>query len=132
MASFFKITCLTLIGSLMLSGCGTDTLGDRYVSFAKCLTEKNTVMYGAYWCSHCEDQKQMFGKEGFKEVNYVECDRRGKNAKPELCLAKNISSTPTWEFGDGSRMKGKLPFEVLSQKTGCSLPVAPIATGQTK
>lgn len=132
MANFLKIACTTLIASLGLSGCGADALGDRYVGFAECLTQKNTVMYGVYWCSHCEDQKRMFGKEGFKEVNYIECDRRGANAKPELCMAKNINSTPTWEFNDGSRLEGAIPLEVLSQKTGCSLPVTPIAAEQTK
>ncbi|MBI2638725.1 hypothetical protein HYW83_03990 [Candidatus Peregrinibacteria bacterium] len=122
MANFLKIACITLIASLGFSGCGTDALGDRYVGFAQCLTQKNATMYGVYWCSHCEDQKRLFGKEGFREVNYVECDRRGKNAKPELCSAKNIESTPTWEFADGSRIEGKIPLEVLAQKTGCSLP----------
>ncbi len=122
MANFLKITCLTLITSLGLAGCGTDALGDRYVSFAKCLTGKKATMYGVYWCSHCEDQKRMFGKAAFREINYVECDARGDNAKPELCQAKNIQGTPTWEFADGSRIESTLPLEVLAEKTKCELP----------
>lgn len=34
-------------------------------------------MYGAFWCSHCYDQKQMFGKEAMAEFPYVECYPEG-------------------------------------------------------
>lgn len=30
-------------------------------------------MYGAFWCSHCFDQKQDFGKEAAADFPYVEC-----------------------------------------------------------
>jgi len=32
-----------------------------YDDFAECLNQKGAVMYGAYWCGHCKDQKKMFG-----------------------------------------------------------------------
>lgn len=79
-------------------------------------------MYGAYWCSHCENQKAMFGKQAVRELTYVECDPRGADAKPELCRQKKITGTPTWEFADGSRIEGEVPLEALAQKTGCELP----------
>jgi len=31
---------------------------DSMVTFAKCLTENGAKMYGAYWCTHCENQKK--------------------------------------------------------------------------
>ena len=32
------------------------------VSLAQCLTEKEVIMYGTEWCSHCKNQKAMFGE----------------------------------------------------------------------
>ncbi len=61
------------------------------VALAKCLTEKGWHMYGAYWCPHCKAQKEMFGEEAFKFVNYIEC-----TDKVDLCNAKNVKGYPTW------------------------------------
>lgn len=121
MAQTPKILAAALAISFLLAGC-TDALGDKYISFSQCLTDKNTVMYGAYWCPHCANQKKPFGKEGFKKINYVECDPRGANAQPELCKQKDIKSYPTWIFSDGSRLFGEVPLEKLAEKTQCALP----------
>ncbi len=71
---------------------------------AKALTEKGAVMYGAYWCSHCNEQKKLFG-EAVKYLNYVECDTAGENANPDECLAKDVKSYPTWIY-DGKKYPG--------------------------
>lgn len=34
-------------------------------------------MYGAFWCSHCYDQKQAFGAEAMAAFPYVECYPEG-------------------------------------------------------
>lgn len=110
-----------LITAVLLAGC-SDGLGDRYVGFAKCLTEKNTTMYGAYWCPHCQNQKRVFGKEAFKSIHYVECDENGYQGNPQLCAEKGVKRFPTWEFGDGSKVEGELTPEQLAEKTKCELP----------
>mgnify|MGYP001368690166 CR=1 FL=1 len=33
------------------------------IKLAEHLTKEGAVMYNAYWCPHCHDQKEMFGKE---------------------------------------------------------------------
>lgn len=119
-----KILATVIIGALFLAGC-SDGIGDRYVSFAQCLVDKKAVFYGAYWCPHCADQKAMFGRQAMKNVPYVECDRRGSNAEPELCAQKKIEGYPTWEFADGSRISGTVPLEKLAEKTACELPQEP-------
>lgn len=80
---------------------------------AMCLTEKGVAMYGAYWCSHCQNQKKIFG-ESFKYVKYIECTQEIKN-----CEEKNIEGYPTWIFKDGSRLSGEQPLLVLAQKVSC-------------
>ena len=59
-------------------------------TFAKCLTSKGLIMYGAEWCPHCKEEKALFG-DSFKYVNYVECPQN-----TDLCLAKGIRGYPTW------------------------------------
>jgi len=44
----------------------------RYDTFAKCLTDRHVLMYGAYWCPHCAEQKEKFG-DSFRYAPYVEC-----------------------------------------------------------
>lgn len=59
-------------------------------AFAKCLTEKGWVMYGAAWCSHCVAQKALFGTS-FQFIKYVECPDN-----IQLCTDKGVNGYPTW------------------------------------
>jgi hypothetical protein len=93
----------------------------RYDAFAQCLTEKQAKMYGLYWCTHCAEQKEMFGAS-FKHVNYIECGIKGSKDEEPACKAAAVKNFPTWEFSDGSRKEGTQPLLVLSRQTGCSLP----------
>tara|TARA_B100000927_G_C16399811_1_gene442858 strand:- start:159 stop:1097 length:939 start_codon:yes stop_codon:yes gene_type:complete len=68
------------------------------IKFAKFLNEKGIVMYSAYWCPHCQDQKELFGKEASKELTIIECAKDGKNNKFELCQEKEIEGFPSWEI----------------------------------
>ena len=70
------------------------------IKFAKFLTEKGIVMYSAYWCPHCHDQKELFGKEAVKELNIIECARDGENNQFELCQEKEIEGFPSWEINN--------------------------------
>ena len=87
--------------------------------FAKCLTEENVKMYGAFWCPHCQNQKELFGSS-FQYVDYVECDPSGAEARPELCKEKKIQGYPTWEI-KGNLYPGELSLEKLSELAGCNL-----------
>jgi len=88
--------------------------------FAQCLTENDATMYGAYWCPHCDSQKQMFG-DAVQHIDYVECDAEGENAQPQLCRDKGISGYPTWII-QGEKMTGVQSLESLASATGCQAP----------
>lgn len=62
------------------------------------LQKLDARFYGAYWCSHCYDQKQAFGKQAMQRIPYVECSREGKNEQAGLCKEKKIPGYPTWEI----------------------------------
>ena len=74
-------------------------------------------MYGAYWCPHCHTQQELFGKEAFTAITYIECDPRGKDAQPDLCKAANIKAYPTWEIR-GKYYTGRQSLERLAILSG--------------
>ena len=92
-------------------------------AFAQCLAAKNVLMYGAYWCPHCKDQKDEFGKS-FQYVHYVECAIPGRppSVQTDACKLADIKKYPTWIFPDGERVEAVLPLAELAQKAGCPAP----------
>ena len=84
--------------------------------FAQCLRDKQITMYGAYWCSHCQNEKKAFG-DSFKSVPYVECPD-----DPQKCLTAGINGYPTWIFPDGKKLEVEQGLEKQSQQSGCALP----------
>lgn len=92
----------------------------KYDDFAKCLKDKGAIFYGAFWCSHCQNQKKMFGSSE-KFLPYVECSTSDGRSQLPACNDKKITGYPTWEFANGSRESGEVPLERLSKKTNCSL-----------
>jgi hypothetical protein len=93
-----------------------------YDDFARCISAKGARMYGAFWCPHCEEQKELFGSS-FQYVNYVECGVKGDvRAQTQVCKDAGIKHYPTWEFADKSRVEGKKSFQYLSEQTTCKAP----------
>ncbi|HVO60276.1 MAG TPA: hypothetical protein VMT53_05040 [Terriglobales bacterium] len=95
----------------------------RYDAFAKCLKDRHVLMYGAYWCPHCVEQKEKFGAS-FKYAPYVECGIPGNTrGEQQVCKDAGIQHFPTWQFPPvGERVSQVLSLEDLSDRTGCSLP----------
>ena len=90
-----------------------------YDDFAKCLTEKGAVMYGLYYCSHCQEQKATLG-DSFKFIKYVECTENNQS-----CLDKGADAYPTWLIGTSTKIVGfekDKTMKELSDATSCILP----------
>ncbi len=92
----------------------------QYDNFAKCLTQKGAKFYGAWWCPHCAEQKEIIGNS-MKYVNYIECSLPDRSDIYQVCKDADIKGFPTWIFADGTRESIVLSLNALSQKTGCSL-----------
>ncbi|KAL5706319.1 hypothetical protein ACHQM5_024506 [Ranunculus cassubicifolius] len=93
------------------------------VSLAKHLRSVGAKMYGAFWCSHCSEQKQMFGREAAKFLPYVECFPKGvfKGTKMEkACSDVGIEGFPTWVI-NGEVLSGEKDFTELAKLTGFPL-----------
>jgi uncharacterized membrane protein len=95
----------------------TTTSGEAEIALAKHLTSKGAVKYSAYWCPHCYEQKQLFGKEAFKEVTKVECDPKGVAPAPQKCVDAKIRAFPTWII-KGKTYEGVQTLEELAKLTG--------------
>lgn len=100
-----------LIISLVLTGCSTT---GNYDEFAQCLTEKGVTMYGTEWCSHCQDQKEMFGSS-FQYIYFVDCDK-----DRDKCTEAGVTGYPTWRI-NGENYPGEQSLYKLASLTNCSL-----------
>lgn len=97
------------------------TLPGQYDGLAQCLKDKGVVFYGAFWCPHCQEQKQVFGNSA-KLLPYVECSQPDGKTQTQICIDKKVESYPTWEFADGSRLNGEQTPQALAEKAGCEMP----------
>ena len=76
---------------------------------ARGLKESGAAMYGAFWCPHCQEQKELFGAEAMADFPYVECFPQGwsrgtKQAKQ--CTDAKVEGYPTWVLKDGTKLEG--------------------------
>ena len=61
----------------------------RAVEIAQKLKSAGAKMYGAFWCSHCQEQKVAFGVEAQNDLPYVECFPKGfrnVSSLSDLCM----------------------------------------------
>lgn len=85
------------------------------------LTKSGAVMYGAHWCDHCRQQKELFG-EAAKRLPYIECSTGGQGTpQTSECSSRGIKTYPTW-FINGQRYEEVLTQTRLAQLTGFQPP----------
>ena len=100
----------------------TSTSGEAEVARAKHLKAIDAKMYGAYWCPHCFDQKQLFGQEAKKYMPYVECADDGADSQTALCRSvPEITGFPTWEV-NGQFLAGTQTLTTLAEASGYQGP----------
>ena len=86
----------------------------RAMTLANDLKSLDARMYGAYWCSHCYDQKETLGKQAFSKLEYIECSKDGVNSQNKLCKSKEVPGYPTWEI-NGKLYPGEQALEELEE-----------------
>ena len=93
----------------------------RLRALAEHLTKTDAKFYGAYWCPHCNEQKEMFGASATR-LPYVECSPLGpKQPQDPICRSANIRVYPTW-FINGRRHEGVLTPGELAHHSGFKEP----------
>ncbi|MFA6586073.1 MAG: hypothetical protein WCS86_02840 [Candidatus Paceibacterota bacterium] len=119
--SVIIILVLGTIGAVLLRSSSGPSVPGKYDTFAQCLKDKGAVFYGAFWCTHCQAEKKLFGTSE-KLLPYVECSTPDGQGQTQICKDKKIEGYPTWEFSDESRLNGEVPLDQLATKTSCVLP----------
>lgn len=99
----------------------TTRSGPAELALAEHLNRVGAREYGAYWCPHCHQQKQLFGKEAGDKINYIECDPKGVNSQTQLCIQVGIKGYPTWEI-NGKLYPGVKSLEQLAELTNYQGP----------
>jgi hypothetical protein len=89
-------------------------------ALARHLAKSGAVFYGAYWCPHCQEQKELFGGAAGL-LPYVECDPKGARAQRERCRAAGVKVFPTWVLGAEPR-EGVLTLDELARLSGFRSP----------
>ncbi len=98
------------------------TLTPELEAFNNCLADSGAKFYGAIWCPHCAEQKEILGYTKFQTPpTYIECSPVQGAPLLAECQAAGIQSFPTWDFADGSRQTGTMSIDMLSAKTSCEL-----------
>ncbi|CAK6701527.1 Vitamin K epoxide reductase [Synechococcus sp. CBW1107] len=87
------------------------------LALAEHLSRSGAVMYSAYWCPHCHEQKELFGKEATAKLKVIECAADGVNNQKALCDSKNLEGFPTWEI-NGKLDSGVKPLARLAELSG--------------
>lgn len=104
---------------LTLVGCGGPAEPSKYAEVAKCLTDKGVIMYGAYWCPHCSNQKKIFGSD-FQFIKYQECDPQGVGGDKAACLEAGVTQYPTWKFPGQGNVIGEQQVRDLAKLANCT------------
>ncbi len=90
----------------------TSSSSPRALKIGEDMKELNTRFFGAYWCSHCYDQKQRMGREAMANVQYIECSPEGLNSQTSICKERGVPGYPTWEIG-GNLYPGEMYLDEL-------------------
>jgi|SRR3989344_4709920 len=119
------IAGLVLSGVIYFAQTGTVVKRDN-TALVTCLNEKGVVYYTSIRCSNCRRQEKLLG-EAYKKFNSIECHPDGKNPQVELCLAKQVTKTPTFILEQNGqeikRLVGLQPLKDLADLAGCPFEV---------
>lgn len=96
------ITVLVVVALGLYAGFSTQKAG-KFDQFAQALKEKGAKFYGAFWCAHCQAQKEAFGSAK-KYLPYVECSAPNGNEQLQVCIDNKVEGYPSWTFKDGIKL----------------------------
>ncbi len=94
-----------------------NTSGPSEIALAQHLQNIGAKKYSAYWCPHCQQQRELFGREAFSYINSIECAEDGQDAQPQLCREAGVQGYPSWEI-DGELYSGARPLSQLADLSG--------------
>ena len=115
-----------VIAALIVGGIGSSVYlkgrPGQLDGFTLCLKDKGVIMYGAFWCPHCQATKKQFGNSA-KLLPYVECSTPDGKDQTQVCKDKKIVQYPTWmRPSDATTISGEHTLQEIADFGGCTLP----------
>ncbi len=100
----------------------TTTSGEAEIALARHLKNIGAKEYVAWWCPHCHEQKLLFGKPAYSEINHIDCVfADNPNVQKDECKAAGIESYPTWIINNKT-YTGVQSLEELANISGYTGP----------
>lgn len=115
---YFIFFIVIVVGGIIAARLWGETQPGKYDEFAQCISDSGAKFYGAFWCPHCESQRDMFGNSE-RLLPYVECSTPDRQNQTPACIDAGIQSYPTWDLADGTRINGVQSFSELAEATEC-------------
>ena len=116
------VAALVVVAGLYFYVTNKSVPSGKYDALAQCIKDSGATFYGAFWCPHCRNQKDLFG-DSARLLPYVECSLPDASGQNQTCTSEGVTGYPTWVFKDGSRLSGEISLADLAKKTSCALPV---------
>jgi len=91
------------------------------IALAEHLSSVGARVFTAYWCPHCHDQKEAFGKEAAAKLLVIECAEDGANSQAQLCKQQGVQGYPSWQI-KGVVDSGVKPLNTLADLSGYTGP----------
>lgn len=103
---------------------------EQSIKLAQHLKKIGSKMYGAYWCPHCSHQKELFGREAWDIIDYVECSSKGYsyNEKEVTRIKDKITGFPTWKIGS-NWISGEMSLDRIVALSGYKGSFDPVLEG---
>ncbi|QSJ18238.1 vitamin K epoxide reductase family protein [Nostoc sp. UHCC 0702] len=96
----------------------TTTSGEAEIALARHLKKIGAKEYIAWWCPHCHEQKLLFGKEAYSEIEHIDCvSADNPRLQKDICKAAVVESYPTWII-NGKRYSGVQSLAELAKISG--------------
>ncbi|CAE7322597.1 LTO1, partial [Symbiodinium pilosum] len=86
------------------------------MALARHLRKIGAACYSTWWCPHCQEQRESFGKEAVEVAPFIECSSKSRQQLP-VCRDADIESYPTWII-DGKKYLGGRDLSDLAEKSG--------------
>jgi hypothetical protein len=109
-------------GQVVLDADSATVSGPAEIALVEHLVKSGAKFYGAYWCSHCNKQKSMFGSAAAAKLPYIECAKDGENSQRQLCKDLNIRMFPTWSI-DGKMIEGTRELKDIAERSNYQGPM---------
>jgi len=82
-------------------------------ALARHLSTIGAACYTAWWCPHCQEQRENFGKQAVDIAPFVQCSTLSRRPI-ELCTEKDLDGYPTWIIG-GKKFGGARELRSLAE-----------------